>query len=303
MAQNPIGTITDEERLVPLHTREDAFFVDVTEPVRIGDVPEEGTFAWRLREESDVPRLAFAPVDDAEAAGDLPTRPLSTSEEAITLDVPEALLVEGLDLDVAAYDDDNPLLFVPDEITDGIAVGMTSEGESGESVRRAIELRPIRYADGTPYLDEPARDSSMDSDPIAQAEVARDSGDDEATTRPETMSAPLAAAVVEDVLGSTDASRADVVDSLETIARQGLVSDADDESGSGPLAVGDRILVSLNEDTWTDDVVPQLDVDDSVVEAVREIHVRQADDLVQSEGNRDRFDDHVQIVVDANSGE
>jgi hypothetical protein len=49
MAQNPVGTITDAERLVPLYRRDGRFLVEVAEPVRGLDLPESGTFAWRLR--------------------------------------------------------------------------------------------------------------------------------------------------------------------------------------------------------------------------------------------------------------
>ena len=302
MAQNPIGTVTDEERLVPLLTREGAFLVDVTGPVRTADVPEEGTFAWRLREEGDVPRLALAPVDDPDEAGDLSARELSRTDDALTIGVPEPLLVDGLGLDTADYDDDNPLLFKPGEITDGIAVGMkdatsTRKGEAGGTAERAIELVPVRFTDGTPYRDEPIEESSMDSDPVAEAELARDRGDD-ATPRSETVSAPIDAEVVDETLETTDAPRADVVRALEAIARHDLVGQADDDTAYDPPVVDDRMLVALDDDTWNEKVALELDDDDAVVEAAREIHARQAEDLLERSGDEgERFEGHSPVVL------
>lgn len=297
MAQNPIGTVSDEERLVPLLTRADVFLVDVTEPVQIADVPEEGTFAWRLREEGDVPRLAFAPVDDPDDAGALHTEELSTTDDALTIEVPESLLADGLGLDTEEYDGDNPLLFKPGELTDGIAVGMTSDGEPGGTVEGAIELVPVRFVDGTPYRDEPVSESSMDSDPVAQAELARDRGD-EATPQSETISAPVDAAVVDEVLETTAVSRAAVVRALETISRRDLVDEADDDAEYDPLTVGDRALIALDDDTWNEKVVPELDTDDAAIEVARKIHARQVDDLLpRSEDDRRRFEDRTPVVV------
>lgn len=300
MAQNPIGTVTDDESLVPLVTREAAFLVDVTEPARIADLPEGGTVVWRLREEGDVPRLAFAPVDDPDEAGALYAAELSEADGTLTIEVPEPLLADGLGLDTQEYDDDNPLLFKAGEITEGVAVGLTPEGEPAGAADVAIELVPVRFADGTPYRDEPIDDSEMDSDPVAEAELARDRGD-EVTSRSETISAPIDAAFVDEVLETTDAPRTEVVRALETISRHDLVDVADDDTAYDPLTVDDRALIALDDDSWSEKVVSALDASDSVVTATREIHARQADDLLRrAEEDRERFEDRTPVVVQPN---
>lgn len=297
MAQNPIGTVTDEERLVPLFAREGDFLVDVTDPVRMADVPDEGTFAWRLREAGDVPRLAFAPVEDADEAGALPIRDLTASDDTLTLEVPESLLVDGLGLDASEYDDENPLLFRPDELDEGIAVGMTPEGEPGGATQGAIELVPVRFADGTPFSDEPRPDVSLDSDPVAEAAVAGEEGD-EATPRSETISAPIDAAVVDEVLDTTDVPREDVVRALETIHRNDLVGQADDDSAYEPLTAGGRALVALDDETWSRVVASELDVDDAVVDVLRELYIRQGDVLLQdAEEDVERFEGRTPVVI------
>lgn len=278
MSENPIGTVTDEERLVPLY-RDDGFHVDVTDPVRTADVPAEGTYAWHLIEASDADRLAIAPVVDADEAGDLATAELSTTDEGCALAVPEGLLADGLEIDPADYDDDNPLLFEPEEITDGIAVGMTVEGDPGGTVESGIELRPVRYADGTPYRPEPLAGETLDSDPIAEAEMERRRGGD-ATPRLDAVSAPVDAPVLEDVLAESDAAQSDVVDALETMARQDLVGEGDDERDTGPMVLDDRAVVSLGEDNWAAKVAAELAADDATLAAVREAHARQTEAML-----------------------
>ena len=297
MSQNPIGTVTDEERLVPLLTGEEGFLVDVTEPVRTAGLPESGTYAWRLREEGDVGRLALAPVDGGEA-GSLPTAALAEDDGRLTLEVPTALLEEGLDLDVETYDDDEPLLFEPDEI-DGLAVGMGTGGEPGGAVETALELRPVRFADGTPYRDEPLPETSTDSDPVAEA-VHREEGE-EGTPRPGTVDAPVDAGIVDEVLATADAPRSDVVDALETIARQDVVTEADDAEGD-PLVADDRAVVVL--DDWAETVVSALalefgfEPDDEALEAARAVHFRQAEALVDDDRTRrERFEGRQPVVV------
>lgn len=302
MAQNPIGTVTDEERLIPLLTREDVLLVDVTEPIQIADVPEEGTFTWRLREEGDVPRLAFAPIDDPDEAEARHTKKVSTRDDALTIEVPKPLLVDGLGLDIEKYDDDNPLLFKPNEIADAVEVGIIPHNEPSGPVGVAIELVPMRFADGTPYRDEPVSEPSMDSDPVAQGEIAHNRGD-EATPRSETISAPIDAAFVDEVLETTAVPRTEVVQALESISRYDLVSEADDDTEYEPLAVDDRVVIGLDDDTWTEKVAQELDSNDATIKAIREIHTRQANDLLQRSGDDQRkFEDHIPVVIQPDRG-
>lgn len=295
MARNAPGV--DEERLVPLLARENEFLVDVTDPVRMTDIPESGSFAWRLRDAGDVPSLAFAPVDDPGEAGDLPTSELSTADDALTLPVPERFLADGLDLDTEAYDDDDPLLFELDERDDGIAAGMTAGGEPAGTVAPAIELAPVRFSDGTPYRGEPAAEPELDSDPVAEETLARE-GSDEASPSPESVSAPLDAAVVGEVLDATDAPRGEVLRALETIAREDLIGQEDDDSSSDPLTVDERELVALDDESWNAAVAAELGADDGVLDAVREIHARQADELLAPDVEAaERFEDRVPVVV------
>lgn len=296
MAQNPIGTVADEERLVPLLTRDGGFYVDVTAPVRDADVAEDGPVVWRSREAGDVNRLAFAPVDDPEAAGDLYTGELSSRDGAVRLTVPEPLLVDGLDLDTEAYDDDNALLFEPRALTDGMAVGMTREGEPGGAVEQAIELVPVRYADGTPFRAEPVPELSVDSDPIAEGELAR-AGGDEGTPQSGAISAPISPTVIEEVLDTTDAPRTDVIQALETIARHRLVGEADDAPPGEPVAVDDRVVVGLDDETWAA-TAARLDVGDAAIEATKAIHARQADDILRrSEVDPQRLEGTIPVVL------
>lgn len=296
MAQNPIGTVTDEDRLVALLLRDGTFLVDVTDPVRTADVPETGTFAWRLLTGGEVPRLAFAPVDEPDDAGDVPMAELDPDGDRYTLSVPRSYLSEGLGLDADAYDPDNPLLFKPEESTEGLAVGMTLEGEPGGSVGVAIELTPVRFDDGTPFRAEPVPESSMDSDPIAEGELARRPGDDGAP-QSGTVSAPIDASVVDEVVAATEAQRSEVIRGLETLSREGLVSEADDAVDEPPT-VDDRALVALDDDTWRERVVPELDVSDAAVEAVRAIHARQAERLLGSDRDEvERFEGRTPVVV------
>lgn len=297
MAQNPIGTMTDEDRLVPLYHRDGTFHVDVTDPIRTADVPESGTFAWRLRTNGEVPRLAFAPVDEPAEAGDVPTVELDSDGDRHTLAVPQSYLSDGLGLDTENYDPDNPLLFKPEELTEGVAVGMTREGEPGGSVGVAIELTPVRFDDGTPFRAEPVPESSMDSDPVAEGELARRAGDDGAP-QSGTVSAPIDTAVVDEVVAGTEASRAEVIRGLESMSREGLVGAADDDSADEPLTVDDRAIVAVADEAWRERVALELDVNDDAVEAVREIHARQADRLLRSDRDEGaRFEGRTPVVV------
>lgn len=297
MAENPIGTVTDRERLVPLHANDGEFTVDVTEPVRMADVPEEGSFAWSLREAGDVPRLALAPVDDADEAGALPVRELSTDGERLTIDVPDPLVDDGLDLDAETYDDDAPLLFRSDEITDGVAVGMDAGGEPGAVADVALELVPLRYADGRPYRNEPVDDGELDSDPVAEAALDRENGGAGAP-RSESISAPIDAPILDDVVETTGVPREPVVGALEAMTRHELVGEADDDTPYEPLTADDRVLVGLDDATWRDEVVPELDVDDATAEATREVHARQADVLLgDAEDARERFEGRTPVVL------
>jgi hypothetical protein len=296
MAQNPIGTVADEERLVLLHARDDGYIVDVTEPVQHSAVPEAGTFAWRYREEGDVDRLALAPVDDPDDACALPTLELSDLDDALTIAVPEPLLADGLGLDTAPHDDDNPLLFEPRELDDGIAVGMGPEGDPGVTWAVAIELVPVRFSEGTPLHHEPIDAGSLDSDPVAEAQLAHEDG--EGTPRSDAISAPLDPPVFGDVVEEADAPRDQVVGALETISRQNLVGPENDRTSFGPLVVDEHVVVGLEEDTWQETVAAELDADVAALQASREAHARQAAALVpQSEGEDADYGGYVPVVV------
>jgi hypothetical protein len=185
-----------------------------------------------------VDRLALAPVDGPEEAGSLPTRELSDG----FIEVPESLLQEGLELDAAAYDADDPLLFAPEEV-------LAHEGE-GE------------------------------------------------TPQAGTISAPIDAPVVEAVLVPRDVPRRGVVEALETMARWRLVTVGDNEAESRRLVADDRVVVGLEEETWRAKVATELDVDDEVLEAVRDLHGRQAERLKErADESRRLFEDRVPVVV------
>lgn len=301
MAQNPIGTITDEERLVPLLGGDEGFYVDVTDPVRTADVPEEGPVAWEIQDAGSVPELALAPLADADVDADTTgseqVRELSGDGDALTVDLPTPFVTDALGLDADDYDEDNPLLFEPDEITDGIAVPTGPDGDPAGSVERAIELTPVRFADGTPYRDVPQSEATLDSDPVAEAELERERGEDW-TPQSGTVSAPVDGPVIDEVLSETDADRNAVVDALETISRRDLVSEADDESAADPVVADDRVVVALDPDTWNEKIAAQLSVDERSLDAVREIHARQAAALLGSDDRSERFAERVPVVVE-----
>lgn len=94
--------------------------------------------------------------------------------------MPESLLADGLGLDTGTYDDDDPLLFGSIDLDDGIAVDPAADGEPAGAVEDAIELVPVRFADGTPYRDEPVSELSMDSEPVAEAADASEFDADDA---------------------------------------------------------------------------------------------------------------------------
>lgn len=218
MAENPIGTVADEDRLVPLRAVDGTFRVEVTGPVWTLDAEPGELVAWRLRERGDVDRLLLVPVEDSDGAGAHPTRELSEIDGSVVAEVPDALLRDGLDLDVGTYDADNPLLFEAQVDTDGVAVAPESPGEPGGAAEAAIELLPVRYSDGTPFEPEPVSESALDSDPVAETVAGRERGGDGAP-RSEAIDAPVDPDVVDAVTETGEASRDDVVQALETISR------------------------------------------------------------------------------------
>lgn len=286
MAENPIGT-TDEERLVPLRVRDGEFRLDVTRPVRTVDASAGEPVAWRLREAGDVDRLLLVPVDDADEAGALPASELSETNGSITARVPETLIADGLGLDPDSYDGDNPLLFEPETVADDVAVGMEPSGEPGDVAETAVELTPVRFSDGTPFGDEPLSESALDSDPVAETVSEREEGA-EGAPRSDAISAPVDPGLVDDVIQTGDASREAVVEALETMARRGLVTEADNEAEARPVVEDDRAVVGLESDTFERKVTANLDADRTTVEAVHAIHARQADALLERAGASSR---------------
>lgn len=281
MAENPIGTVADEDRLVPLHARDGAFRVEVTGPLRTVDAEPDEPVGWRLRERGDVDRLLIVPLEDPDGGGALPTSELSESDGTIAAEVPEALLRDGLDLDLGSYDDDNPLLFEPRVVTDGVAVGSETRGEPGDAAERAVELVPVRFSDGTPFEPDPVAESALDSDPVVETVQERER-DGDGTPRSEAIDAPVDPDVVDAVVETGGASRDAVVRTLETIDRRDLLTVGDNDSDSRPVVADDRAVIGVDGETFQRRVVARVDADGTTLDAVRAIHARQADDLLEA---------------------
>lgn len=275
MAQNPIGTAVDRDRMVELGRGDGAFVVDVADQVDTADLPEGSAVVWRLREEEDVPRLALVPVPEDEVPDD--TVAGHVGEDA-TMPIPQSLVAGGLELDPEEYDPDNPLLFKPDEIDEGAAAAAMLTGAPAPAAETALELQPVRFADGTPYRDEPVPEEPLDSDPIAEGELERDA-DAQGAPQSGTVSAPIDSSFVDEVLANRGIDREQVIEVLEAIASHDLIGPEDDATEYDPLTVDDRAVVVVDADVWEAEIAPEVDVERDALDAARKIHHRQAADL------------------------
>ena len=276
MAQNPIGTAVDEDRLVELRREGGTFVVDVSQADAGVDLPDGEAVVWRLRDEGDVPRLALVPVPEDEVPDDTVA---GTVGEETEFPVPESLVRDGLGIDPGEYDDANPLLFKPGEIEGGVAAAAMPTGAPAPAAETALELQPVRFSDGTPFRDEPVPED-LDSDPVAEEELARDP-DAEAAPQSGTVSAPVDSRFVDDVLADTDADRDEVIKVLEGIARHDLIDESDDATEYDPLVVDDREVIVVEADVWEAEIAAELDTGRDALDAAREIHHRQAADLFE----------------------
>jgi len=261
--------------MVELGREDGAFAVDVGGQIETADLPDGSAVVWRLREEGDVPRLALVPVPEDEVPDG--TVAGYVGEDA-TVPIPRAIVTEGLDLDSQEYDPDNPLLFKPDEIDEGAAAAAMPTGAPAPAAGTALELQPVRFADGTPYRDEPVPEESLDSDPIAEAELERDA-DAESAPQAGTVSAPIDAGFVDDVLATRGVDGEQVIEVLEALARHDLIGPEDDATKYDPLTVDDRAVIVVDADVWEAEIAPAVDVDRDALDAARKIHHRQAASL------------------------
>ncbi len=225
-------------------------------------------------EREDLPMLVLSAIDE-EATGEAPyARQLREEGEAVVAPVPDALLEadppDGLGLDLAAYDESRALLF--DAVTTDETIGLV----------------PVRFSDGEPFAADPLPGVAEDSDPVAEETLEHESGGDP-TPRLETISAPVDADLLESVLADADASDSDVVGILEAIDRHDAVGPDDIVSAYPPLSVGGRVCCLLGEGFWTSEMAPRLeavgvDVGDDALEVAREVHERQAEQLIETAG-------------------
>ncbi|MFC6727274.1 hypothetical protein ACFQDG_01255 [Natronoarchaeum mannanilyticum] len=275
MAQNPIGTAIDRDRMVELGREDGAFVVDVAEQVETADLPDGAAVVWRLRKEGDVARLALVPVPEDEVPDDTVAGRVGEDE---SLPIPRSLITEGLELDPEAYDPENPLLFKRGEIGEVAAAAAMPTGAPAPAADTALELQPVRFADGTPFHDEPVPEESLDSDPIAEAELERDA---DAGGEPQsgTVSAPIDSSFVNEVLTNRGVDREQVIEVLEAIARHDLIGPEDDATEYDPLTVDDRAVIVVDADVWEAEIAPEVDVERDALDAARKIHHRQAADL------------------------
>ncbi|MFC7221915.1 hypothetical protein ACFQKF_01975 [Halalkalicoccus sp. GCM10025322] len=305
MSQNPIGTVADEQRLVELGKESDgSFSVPITGPLREAvDLGSE--VDWRALEGGDVPRLLVGRIDPEDRSDARYPRTPTGREEGdgsdLFLEVPTPLVGEaGLGLDPEAYDADDPLLFAP--TTAGEVATAPGDRTPAALMEDAVVLEPVRFADGTPYRREPVPETSEDSDPVAEAHL--EERGEESTPRPETVSAPIDAAVIEGVAGGTDVGRDALVDALETIARDDLIDLEDALLEYGPFTVDERIVGIVDPDWWEAEIAPALDADEATIEAAKRAHDRQAETLLRDVGPEDyrHADESYDAIVAARPG-
>ena len=287
MAENPIGTVAEEERLIPLRTDGDAFYVEVTEPAAVAGVPTKDPVAWTLDpdpapseavdEEANAPRLYVGAASDEDRDDAAHTRLPSEEGGTITVEVPRPLLAEGgLGIDLEAYDDGNPLLFEPEVLEEPVAATV-DENVPAPLLDPVVGLVPVRFDDGTPYRDEPLPETDRESDPVVEAHL--DSEADSAP-RPETASVPIDPEVIERVVETDDVSRSDLVDALEAIQRADVVDESDTANEYAPLTAEDRMVIVVDPETW-ERIADVVEIDPDALDAARRAHERQAEELVQ----------------------
>lgn len=303
MAQDPIGTIEDEDRLVALrkdaHGTDDGFGVAVTESIEEAGIDPDATVEWTMYLAGDVPRLVFGPVaEDADEEAINPRELLGADGEVIA-PVPVGLLGggdRGLGLDLDAYDDANPLLFEPTPTDDATPIENPGGHSPAPLLASAVELEPVRFDDGTPYRRDPQTEE-LDSDPVAEGALAR-ADDADPEPKSDAISAPIAASIVDDIAETTDASREDLVGALETIARRDLVDTDDAVTDTDAVTTEDRVVTLGEEDRWTTEIAPELDVEEEVLGAARLAHEQQADGLLRrGEVDTDHLDTTGAVVI------
>lgn len=148
----------------------------------------------------------------------------------------------------------------------------------------AVVLEPVRFADGTPYRNEPVSEVPQDSDPVAEVHLEEREG--EPAPRPETVSAPIDAPIIEGVVGGTEVGHEALVGVLEAIARRDLVELEDALLEYGPFTVDDRIVGIVDPDWWESEIAPALDADEATIEAAKHAH-GQAESLLRDAGPED----------------
>lgn len=280
MSKRPTGTTMDDDRLHELRetdeTTASALAIDVSALADRMRASPGDPIDWAVDddEREELPMLVVSAIDE-EATGEAPyARQLRKEDEAVVAPVPDTLLEtappDGLGIDLSTYDETRALLF--DAITTDKTIGFV----------------PVRFSDGEPFAADPLPDVAEDSDPVAEETIERESGGDP-TPQPETISAPIDADLLESALGDIDAgeSASDVVGILEGIERHDVVGPDDIISAHPPLSVEGRVCCLLEEGFWTIEIAPRLeatgvDVDETALEVARELHERQAEQLIET---------------------
>lgn len=303
MAQNPIGTVEDEDRLIALrkdaHGTDDGFAVAVTEPVEEAGIPAGVTIEWTMYLAADIPRLVFGEIAEGSDEEAVNPRELLDADGRMIAPVPTALLGggdRGLGLDLDAYDDANPLLFEPTAIDDPTPIENPAGRQPAPLLEPAIELEPVRFDDGTPYRRDP-QDEAVDSDPVAEGVLER-SDDADPDPKSDAISAPIAAPIVDDVAETTGVSRDDLTGVLETIARRDVIDTDDAMTDADAFTVEDRVVALVEEGAWTEEIAPVLDADEDALTAARLAHERQTERLLRrGDVETDRLETAEAIVV------
>ncbi|WP_049923412.1 hypothetical protein [Halopiger djelfimassiliensis] len=284
MSKRPTGTLLDDERLLELRETDETaaseLAIDVTPVAEHMGASSGDHIDWGLDRYEDQTMLVISGIAETATADAPYPRQLRDEEGAIVAPVPDLLVraapPEGLGLDLETYDDDRPLLF--DAITTAETIGLV----------------PVRYDDGQPYRPEPLPGVADESDPVAEGTIEREARGDP-TPRPETMDAPIDPVVFDDVMADVgnDVPASDVIGILEAIERHELVGEDAHAAGRPPLSVDDRAVVLLPADAWPEQLAPELeaagiDVNADALEAAREVHERQAAQLID-EADADEY--------------
>lgn len=303
MAQDPIGTIENEDRLVALrkdaHGTDDGFSIAVTDLIEEIGIDPDATIEWTIYLASDTSRLVFGPVAEGVDEETINPRELLSADGEVIAPVPVGLLGggdRGLGLDLGAYDDANPLLFEPTLTDDATPIENPGGHQPAPLLESAVELEPVRFDDGTPYRRDPQTEE-LDSDPVAEGALEH-SDDADPEPQSEAISAPIAASIVDDVVETTGVSHEDLVGALETIARRDIVDTDDAVTDTDAVTAEDRVVTLGEEETWADEIAPKLDIEEEVLGAARLAHEQQADGLLRrGEVDTDRLDTTGAIVV------